>query len=255
MRLKYLFFPIILVICLALTWGYILPEYNEYKTVQTDLEDNLKKLNDANIRKNALEAIGSQIESDSQTETLINNYLPTTKTEEKIISNINFIASDAGVLLANLNIAPASDDPSGSLAASVAAAPVSATPAPGANAQLVQTSQATITANGEYSKLLIFFDKLEKMPIYNNIKSLKIAKPTKSSETDLNENPANLNAVIVVDFGYLKTVEPDAAKIAKLNQKLDTESIETIRSYVSSSRSVGENAQQSASGKTNPFLP
>ena len=104
MRLKFLFFPIILVISLSIFIGYIWPEINNLKMANDEKIKNQGMLQDIAAKQAAIAKIDSQMTSNSADTATINNYLPSTRVEERILSGVNFLASDAGVSLANISL-------------------------------------------------------------------------------------------------------------------------------------------------------
>ena len=79
MRLKFLFFPIILVISLSIFIGYIWPEINNVKKINEEKLTNAQSLQSIKDKQAAIELIGTQITNDSDGKTIVDNYLPNKK--------------------------------------------------------------------------------------------------------------------------------------------------------------------------------
>lgn len=260
MRLKFLFFPIILVVSATIFAAYVWPEIENVKTLNTDLLASKDTLQAVKDRQAALEAMGQQINSDASTQSLIMSYLPVKKVEEQIINNANFLATDAGVSLANMSVKDVVDP-------TLAAAPVAA-PAPssaiipstlGNPAELsgaqpannVQFSEATIQVTGKYDQLRSFFSQLQRMSILNEVKSVKVSKAQSSSDTKT-ADPSILQADLVIDYGYVPSMHFSNQQIANAKVVFDSKTIGDLRNYTTQKV---PSIDTGSLGTANMFLP
>ena len=256
MRLKFLFFPIILVISLSIFIGYIWPEISNVKSVNAEKIANTQSLQDIKDKQSAIELIGTQIANDNDSKTMVYNYLPNKKVEERIIGGVNYLAVDSGVSLVNISLRNL-DVPNPANTAQQNAALANK---PADNADVLQFSEATISISGDYEKIKLFINQLQKIALFNNIKSLVISNKEKSSSntTDANSSSSStLFADMVVNFGYLSSSELNNNKITNLKPELDSDTIGVLKQYISqkteSMASMISNVGNK--GKANPFLP
>ena len=268
MRLKFLFFPIILVISVTIFISYIWPEIGSVKKINEDKIAKNGELQAIKEKQSAIELIGKKISDNADGEDILSNYLPQNKIEERIISGVNYLAGDANVSLVNISLSSAKDaaaltsaaapDPSTSLApvgAAVAAVlpvdPITGQPIPSSTSP-VQTTSAKISLIGDYAKIRIFLDSLQRMPIFNTIKSVDITKQ-KSDNKDAGTSDSALSVDINVDFGYMDVAKVDSQRIENFNAGLDSQTIDSLKKYISQkSQSIGSDSD--AKGKANPFL-
>ena len=263
MRLKFLFFPIVIVICIAIFSGYIWPEINDIRIDNAKKQDNMQILDNVQKRKADINALGDQISSNIDDKKIVDNYLPFSNAEERIIGGINYLSADAGLTLLNISMTENKS--------------INTTPSTTSNTTGIQSdtdnttsnmqfNEASISVFGEYEKINLFIDKLQKMALFNSIKSLIIANSTSkeltstvvSKDVDQTSVSKNLTAEIIVKFGYLKPADSNN-QIAKLDQKIDDETINALKLYISgkdaSSVSSGDTAgDTSLEGKKNPFF-
>lgn len=262
MRLKFLFFPIMLIISLSIGIGYIWPEVSEISQMNKNKIDGQEKLLAVQDKQAAIEKLGTQLTNDAGSENLIKSYLPVSKYEEKIISGINFLATDSGVSLVNLSIKDGTDTVEVSTAAVSNLAVtmtgnISENISNPTNVQNLNTdngklknSEATLVVTGDYDKIKIFIDQLQKMPVYNVIKSLNIV----SNEDLKQEETQSLTANITVNFGYMSPIKIDNSKMNDFAATIDSSAISVLKQYVSQkSPSVESGGDQN--GKINPFQP
>jgi hypothetical protein len=273
MRLKFLFFPVMLVISLAIFIMYIWPEYDNLKKANEEKTVAAQSLKDIGEKQSAIELVGTQITNNSGEKTIVDNYLPNKKVEEQIIAGINYLALDSQVSLVDISIKDidptktamgGSPDIVSSINSSVAVSKSAELPTDdtlvSSSADAMQFSRASIKISGEYEKIRLFLDQMQRMPLLNSVRILAISTQAKNlaSGGDVSTiNPAELLADIVVDFGYLKPSSFDNNKIIKFKPGLDNETISTLEQYISQKTvsalpAIGDN---SGKGKANPFLP
>lgn len=231
----------------------------------------LKALDAVKSKQLAIKAVDDQINDDSEGETLINNYLPNKKIEERILTGINFLATDSQVSLVNISIQDRAEDSVNSAAETTAVAGLAvAGLAP--NSEItdkkvgMQATEATISIVGEYDKINLFLDQIQRISIFNSIKSLNIApQANEEKEKTVSEdgtvieavddaNKLNLTADLVVDFGWMDTVSIDNRKIEKFQSGLDVSTIAVVKQFISQ-KAPAVDKSGDAEGKTNPFLP
>lgn len=241
MRLKFLFFPIIIVVSLVIFILYIWPEIGNIKRINEEKIVKMQEIQAINDKKMALELIGKQLSENSETESIIKNYLPENKTEERIINEINYLAGDANVSLADILL-----NSKKTVAAAAVAGGVD-------NTNVIQTVPVKISLIGNYEKMRIFFDNLQRMPIFNSIKSINITKQVTTPVDDANIGVSDYLSVIVdVDFGYLRPMTINSQQIVGFKVGLDNGTVDVLKKYISQkAQPVGSG--NDPKGKTNPF--
>jgi len=269
MRLKFLFFPIMFVISFSIFIGYIWPEINNVKKINTEKLANTQALQAVKDKQSAIELLGTQILNDSDGSATIKSYLPDKKVEERIIGGINYLAADSGVMLVNIYLkkSDVADLTNGAQQNAASVKNSSASLNNPANGQVLtdeadglRFNDATILVNGEYEKIRLFIDQLQKISLLNNIKSLTITNKKKSYEgetEETNPDPSNLSADIVMSFGYLPSLSLDNNKISKFKPEMDNNAVGILKQYVSQkTESVAAiTGGIGNKGKANPFLP
>lgn len=264
MRLKTLFFPLMLVISISIFAGYIWPEITRLRAAnEVNIAKN-KELQDVNIKKGAIESLGKQI-SNSDSEKIIRDYLPQVRMEENVIGNVNYLANSANVSLVNISLGGGNDDANdrNNVSAGVAgilnpiaraSAAIDETAVGAVEQSALRATSAEISVIGEYEKVRIFLDGLNRISIFNNIKSLTISKPEKSKEdgaVDSNNNV--LSVAVVVDFGYMPVSKLDGQKVLAFKSNIDDGVVEILKNYVSQKYSFSPTSGD-AKGRVNPFL-
>jgi hypothetical protein len=261
MSLKYLFFPIILVLAVVIFWAYLWPEVISFQAVNKEYKTSQQALQNVQDKKTALESLNSQLKSDEKSSLLISNYLPSDRAEEKIIGEVNYLAANAGVFLDDIEIAK-QEEKSNSVtidSASLQATSNGQFDLKKQNANTLQSTQATITFNGDYDKLKIFFNGLQHMPLLNSIKTLDITTTEKAvvaapGATTTEKPVTKITAKLVVDFGYLKQAKINGEQLADFKAEIDNKTVQALKEYTSEIvpkiSTSGINI-----GSSNPFLP
>jgi Tfp pilus assembly protein PilO len=237
MRLKFLFFPVMLVISVAVFLGYIWPEIETAKLSNQDYLAHQQQLQQANDKQSAIDSLSNKMKQDPSVTQAVIQYLPQTRSQEQVINSINFVATSASVALGNISltdVSPAATDQG------VAAVPAQGT----ANIpnSLLYT-EATISASGSYDNLGIFLSGLQHSGMYNEIKSLTI---TGNNATD----PQLLTANVTADFGYMPPVRFSSQMLATFQPSLDDSSVQLLQKYVSNK---AQDIDLGSTGKENPF--
>ena len=260
MSLKYLFFPIVLVVSTVVFWAYVWPEFVSLRANNVSYRFDQGVLREAYDKKAALETLNSQIRESDSGSTLVLNYVPKDRAEEKIIGQINYLASNSGVFLNNIEVLKKNEQSSSTLKAANSTANVASNLKAG-NSNVLQSTQITIKVGGDYDKLKLFFSGIQHMPLLNSIKSLNIVSKDKAKDKNNSSTPAvdekvqtSIEAELVVDFGYLKQARTDESKLASFKAEIDDKTIQDLKEYTSGVIPK-INTSDIATGRSNPFLP
>ncbi len=251
-----------LVISIAIFIGYVWPEINNVKTVNRQKAVSTQLLQTVKNEQAAIGLVSQQIADDREGAVIVSNYLPEQKVEERVIGGVNYLAMDAGVSLTNIALRDSKNiNATGTAQQTSSVADGSALSQAAADGG-VQFSEFLISITGDYGKIRLFLDQLQKMTLFNSIKSLTIANQISSSKNvnadGTSVNSTDLVADLIVDFGYLpKSADSGDNKIAEFKSELDKTTIDTLKQYVSQ-KTAGIAAAGSYGGdkgRTNPFLP
>ncbi|KKP97471.1 MAG: hypothetical protein US25_C0002G0016 [Candidatus Moranbacteria bacterium GW2011_GWE1_36_7] len=265
MRLKFLFFPIMLIISVSIFIGYIWPEISVVRSNIAQKNVNIAELDAINSKKVLIETYGKKLSSNSEVEAVVKNYLPEKKTEERVISSINYLANDANVALVDFSLGSVSNSATESSQLGLATLalpstdpaaidPVTGQPIANEAPNTLKSTTVSVSVSGEYEKIRMFLNGLAHAPMFNKIKSLEISKQA-DSETDGEKIESKmLLATITVEFGHLGVAKATSAKLDNFKPEVDTASIEVLQKYVSL-KSQPASEEGGPRGKQNPFLP
>lgn len=239
MRLKFLFFPVVLVISLAIFIAYIWPDFQKIIDLNKENGENKAKLESINLKKDKIKQMAVKIASDTEGESFIKNYLPEKKVYEQIINRLNFLATDSGVSLIDI-----------SAASSAKSSQQSAAVKTGAASDSLNLYEVKVSINGDYPKIRSFLDQVHFLPLFNSIKSLDIYKREKGQNETA--SPNDLIADIVISFAYMEQLKPSEEEKSAFIPEPETYSttVATLKAYVSQKT---PDVVYEKKGKDNPF--
>lgn len=245
MRLKLIFFPIVLIVSVTIFINNIWPQIGEVKKINAEKISKRADLEAVAIKQEIINKTNQRIIDGGELSGNVKKYLTEKKNEENIISSVSFLAGDANLTLTNISLSAA--------APSVAAIdPATGQPIVEKLDQ-VKNIPVKISVNGEYDKIRRFLDGVEHMPIFSKIKTIKITKQKAEKKEGEEQQTNSLVAEIDVDFGYMGPAVVDGNAAAKFNPELDTETMEALKQYISQKSQFVENPNEQK-GKTNPFF-
>ena len=256
MKLKFLFFPIMLSVSVVIFISFIWPEINNIKKINEDIIAKKEELNEINNRNATIEALGKELVDNADIQNVVKRYLPSNKTEERIISEINFLANDANVSLLDISLKSVEK------ATALTAKNVASSDGQEALNEInsLQTIPAEISIAGVYEKVRIFLNNLQRMPVFNAVKFVKIAKQTNEADGEQEaegEPVANNSNLLLADveitFGYLDNIKINNQKVENFNAILDNETIIALKKYIpQKAQLIGDYI--APEGKQNPFI-
>jgi Tfp pilus assembly protein PilO len=249
MKLKILIVPVALIIAVIATAGIILPKaletkdaFGKLKKAEQDLSQTADKIDKSN-------KLTQELTANTGKQNILLRYIPIDKQEEGVINNLDAVASAEGLVIIKLSPVSAVET-----AASMATAKSEEEVSGGSSgSQLevnkIKTTDVNMMVVGSYEKIRSFLEKLDKMQRFNDVASLKISRVMNNENPD----PNNLQAEIVLGFGYLNRVTVASVNSEILNSgRFDMSAITKITDKATtnfSEISIGQ------TGKTNPFLP
>jgi hypothetical protein len=262
MRLKFLFFPTMLILSLVVIAAYIWPEIGAIKDAKSAYAASTKTLATIKENQNNIMSINAQLSASSDKTNLVMAYFPEKKSEEKIVDSLNYLAAGAGLSVIAIDFekdsvpvvqAPPVDTTTRAPAAAPAADPTQ--PVEVAPVELaVKNANVHVIVTGDYEKILMYADQVQKMGMSNKIKQIKIA-PQAADVNAPQEGglPSTLSADIEISFPYapaLKNASLSGNNFSKAS--FDFTPVTKLSEYISSSL---QPIQIGTIGKTNPFLP
>jgi hypothetical protein len=207
-------------------------------------------------KKAAVDSISSDLAVNSEVKDIVKGYLPEDKAEEKIINGVNYLAGDANISLVSISLTSpkrvsASDIDANALVSNIVIDPLTGQEVL-VNPNPIKQTSAKIALMGDYEKIRIFLDNLQRMPIFNTIKSISISKQ-KTTTQDVAVADSSLTVDLVVDFGYLNIGKVTGAQAETFVSDIDKKTVDVLREYVSQKSQLNE-SEIGSKGKTNPFL-
>lgn len=264
MRLKFLFFPLTLIVSVFIFIGYVWPEIMNLKTAN---EENLKKKQDLQIiedKKEAIKRINDQIDGNSEGELLVKGYLPANRIEEKIMTDVNFLATDSSVSLVNISIEDKQIKEDEAATMALSAAMVSGAQVGSDNKPVeikregLQYTTAKILLAGKYQNIRIFIDQLQTMAVFNSIESINISKAELKKDGSIegevasNDAEPNLSAEVIINFGWMNPIAINSKNISNFKSGMDNDTVSVLTNYVSKKAPSTETFGDKE-GKSNPF--
>ena len=279
MRLKYLFFPVILVLSLIIIAGYIWPEIQTIQKAKGDYAQSAALLAAVKGSQNNIQSIDADLTTNSDKSGLVMAYLPQTKSEERIVDSLNYLATGAGLSVINIGldkdstpVVPAAplvapltslNGQSADSSAAPAAAPAPATPS--IDNLKVSSANAHVTVVGEYEKILMYTDQIQRMGMDAAITKIDIApQPAAAAPaagqgaTPPSGSTPLLTADITIGFSWapaLRNTTFDSNNFTSAS--FDFTPVDKLQAFISQppAPSAIPQIQATAAGKTNPFLP
>jgi hypothetical protein len=237
-----------LVISVSLFLGFVWPSISESRLANelyAKKQNDLAQLDD---KQQKIDSVSTKIKADTTSTQLVGTYLPKNRSEEQIISNVNYLATSAGVSLANISLTDSSP--------AVVQSDANVIPMMDESGQpivtqvdpetLLKFSSAKISASGSYDNLQMFIDKLQHSGVYSKVKSFSVEK---NKSTD-GQATTLLVSDIVIDFGYLAAIKFDNNMLASFEPTFDSTLVKSLQDFVSQKNQV---IDIGSTGKTNPF--
>jgi Tfp pilus assembly protein PilO len=269
MNVKLFFFPLAIIIALAMGMFFIQPEFVK---IQQNRNDSAKKEAEfATIDQKVQNAqlLATDLDNHKSGEDLVMRYLPEARYDDRIVDAINFLVSQTGLSLVSIKINPITDivRDTASETASVSngllvagnsdtgiALPVSLVSKP-------KNIAVTTSVIGSYENIRNLAGLLTHMDRFQNFMSLDISKLPVERKTEAEMNNANsvatpsiLTATLTMNFAYIPKIKVQGTTdIPVLNQvQFDFSSVDKLRQFTSAgtipSMEVG------SAGASNPFL-
>jgi len=210
MKLKILFFPLALILCVVVFIWYIKPEFGNIKNNGANLKNKEKELADMIKKEKNISDLIANLDSQPEKEKLVLSYLPPYERQERIIDLLNFLANESLLAVSNINI----NAQKGSLA-KAASGNSGGGGEPGAASDInmppVSDTPASVSVVGSYENIKNYLGRIFTFGQMNNIESVLISKvPAEKamgeSESSSDGETGILKADIGIKFNYATSV-------------------------------------------------
>lgn len=191
MRLKILIVPFSLIMILILSIGYIKPDFDTILAKKAEIiaQDELQVQADTVLQN--ISSLNSSLDKDLESEKFILNYLPFALNQEQTIDAFNYLASQFGLIVTDMDMKKSQEQPTTTLAPDGTIVEVAPT---------VETYVFTGGVFGSYENIKAFFNRLSHIGRYQDIQLFTIEK---DPQTDANAGSTDLKGVFVAEYGYL----------------------------------------------------
>jgi hypothetical protein len=255
MHLKVLLVPSLVVLTLVLAIGFIKPSVADMQMKQAELELTSARLADVETASNNVNALNASLDSRKEAETFVKQYLPESMDQDRPMDAFNFLASQSGVVLTNMEFKDVNriaampvDDGTVDLAAAAEAAAF-ADPTP-------ETYIVSAEIRGSYEGIKTFLTRASRMNRLHDISSFGItideAHAQDQSGTTVVDPAMNLVGSFVASFPYFAGRPAAAIVSAPLFQQAQFDFGPATAALEKSSESIPP-LDRPQSGRPNPF--
>ncbi|MDD5084246.1 MAG: hypothetical protein PHT88_04970 [Candidatus Moranbacteria bacterium] len=268
MNVKILFFPLSVTIALAMSVFYIKPEFDTAMTNRGALAEKESLASDIEQKIQNVHELESNLDTNGESETAVDRYLPNTRDDDRIVDSINFLASQAGLALTSLKIERAiepqadlssvpEEAASGSAALFASNPDISAVrqaPVVAATPKVLVVSMAAI---GSYESIRDAVGKISHMDRFQNFAVVSIDLPTAAAQATDGEGAAassdTLNATMSIRFTYLPKVNAKGNFNSPIlaESAFDFGAVQKLKQYTST---TVPSIEVGTAGVSNPFL-
>jgi len=238
MRLKILVVPFLLVMIVILSIGYIKPDFDTILAKKAEIvaQDELQAKADKVVSN--VDVLNTALNQNQESEKFVLQYLPVALDQDQIVDAFNYLASQHGIIVTDMNMAKSSD-------------PVVA-PQTAPDGTLVETAQQASTfvftggVYGSYENIKAFFNRLTHIGRYQSIQLFSLQK----DESNQNKS-SDLKGTFVVDYGFLplKNGVSALSKPIFQNSTLSFTDVADLKAKTTELPVL----EKSASGRPNPF--
>lgn len=276
--MKLLLLPLSLVIVIAVSVFWIKPEISLVLATKKSIAESEARLEKTNEVIGNIGALDRSLNENAGNERLTEKYLPKEGSDDRILDQANFLASESGLLLSSAKLERVSNkavqmaaeqiEKNAEQAELAAASPgnifrntmspesdiVFVDSEPEARIRLIETSFSMI---GKYDQIKSFIERMYRADHFHRFLSLKIGEDALSGGSAFGESetkdPEVLTAEAVIEFAFLpeSSVERGVFLTAFEKSSFDYSIVEELR--VRASREIPL-LDASPSGRSNPFL-
>ncbi len=258
MRLKILMVPFAILISLVLGIGFIKPDITIMQEKQAILETKLGQSNNMTTLLNNIAALGNDLDSQTESESFLADYLPKTIDQEKVIDKFNFLANQSGVFLVGISFKEAERKEAEIAPVEPVSAPlvtggdIGVPLAPVAQPVITQSFASEVTVKGSYDNVKDFFTRVAHMNRYHQTRKFSLAVFHETGDESDSDGASTLVGIFEADFDYLPSHKVASAlgEPVFMRSTLDTSSLSTVLSWVTNTVPA---LQSPLTGRPNPF--
>ena len=207
MKLKILFFPLALILCIVVFIWYIKPEFGKMRSNNANLENKGKELADLIEKEKNVSDLIANLDAQPEKEKIALGYLPQYERQEKIIDLLNFLAGESLLAVSNISVQKASPvkvisgNPEGDKAQNM-------------NMPQLSETSASVSMAGSYENIKNYLGYIFAFGQMNSVESVSISKVSAGesegeageNESGSNSGAAILKADIGIKFNYMAPV-------------------------------------------------
>jgi len=260
MRLKILVVPFSILVSLILVIGYIKPDITVLQDKRVLLETKKEQSTWIATLLGNVDTLTSSLNGQPESESLVKTYLPKTMDQDRTIDMFNYLASQSGVFVSDMNMKEVVLE---SVREDAILTPAQAPLVTGVEGGVtpvapvvslkpkVQAYMAEVEVKGSYEGIKGFFDRVSHMNRYHKILTFSIG----TEKDDSGEETAGvLTGSLQSRFDYfpLQPVESALNVPIFLRGTVDSSQVASLLSWVSYTVPP---LMQSGTGRTNPFQP
>jgi Tfp pilus assembly protein PilO len=252
MSLKMLTVPLSFVILLVLVIFYIKPDIDALPEKKLALET--KKTQSANMTTLLanIDALSTELDTRTESEHFVMNYLPEKLDEELVMDMFNFLAVQSGAFPYMITLKEIADVE----APAEAIDPITGLPVVSTKVK-PKSFSAIVQVKGDYGNIKNFFDHVAHMNRFHKTRrfALLAEKPTASADNpDAANGPAILTGTFEADFDYFPVRKIDSAlNVPTFNKgTLDTTGLDAVMTWVTSKVPTLEKVT-TGGGRADPF--
>lgn len=268
MRLKVFFTPLVFLVIVVLSIWYIWPTIQEIQIKKKEVESSKNNLKSTLEKKQNVETLKGILDKNKEKEDFILSYLPSSRSEERIVDGLNYLATESGLNLSAISIEeekvvvqseqpansamaanPTVINNSSSGSASVSQPLVVERPRP-----VARNVNVNATVSGKYENLKIFFDQVYKMNMFNRVNSLSVLKGKADNAEGEQVNSDVLIINVELIFKYLPLIHEETGSPSSIfsSSSIDFSPYTKLNELMTKIIPALDEGQK---GKSNPFLP
>lgn len=263
MRLKLLFFPLIIIISMVIVFMNIWPNIQKMQDLKVKVAENAALLDGYKNKRGSLEGLINQMQTKKEDVDWTLAYLPREKSEESVINKINFVAVASNVTLYKVEIrredvkkeegiVPDTMVAAGNIQNVSNALSTGNAGNSSAKKKNVDALTLAVGVSGDYQSVRMFFDRLAKLDSYNTIINASIIRANIKDTSVEDSNRLMVDSDIA--FGYMSPVLLGANNYESGIFALKEFDFSPIRGFRDASAST-PSLEIGSVGKENPFLP
>jgi Tfp pilus assembly protein PilO len=255
MHLKVLLVPTLVVLILVLAIGFIRPSVADMQAKQIELDTVSAHLADVETAESNIDALNASLDSRSDAEAFVKQYLPERMDQDRPMDALNFLAAQSGVMLTGMELEEVKRvvaiPTDGSVDPAVAAeAEAMADPIP-------DTYTVSATVRGSYENIKTFLTRASRMDRLHDITAFGIEVDDKEQNQDQEEGvvvdpAANLKGTFEASFAYFSGRPAVAVISAPLFQRSQVDFGPATAALERSTESI-PSLDRPESGRSNPF--